>query len=234
MLRLGVPLLACLLALAGGAAHAAKPREAAFRVTLSATLTKAWTFTRTESEAGCARTIRGVGSWEGKLTSRRPIRVRAVSAPGGRVRFNGATLRAITGAATLTGTMTMSARGAPPCNRPPNTVRCAVHRRSTRGVFVSFGSPRRGILRFGTLRGFRPIRSFNTTCPEEPEDVRAVRIDLPLATGPLDAADVFTPSVRRWFITGDAEQLTTIEGDVPGRVTERVRWRLVFTRITRS
>jgi hypothetical protein len=99
---------------------------------------------------------------------------------------------------------------------------------------VSFGSPRRGVLRFGTLRGLGPVRSFNTNCPEEPADIRAVRIDLPLATGPLDAADVFMPAVRRWFITGDAEQLTTIEGDLPGRVTERVRWRLVFTRITRS
>lgn len=234
MLRIGVPLSLCLLALAGGAAQAAQPREASFRVTLTATLTKAWTFTRVESEPNCTRTIRGIGRWDGRLSSRQPTRVRAVAASGGRVRFRGSTLRAITAAATLTGTMTTSTRGLPPCNRPPTTVRCTAQRRSTRGAFVSFASPRRGVLRFGTLRGAGPIRSFNSACPEEPADIRAVRIDMPIATGPLDRADVFTPEVRRWFITGNAEQVTMIEGDVPGRVTERVRWRLVFTRIGRS
>jgi hypothetical protein len=233
MLRLGVPLVLCLLALAGSSAHAAKPRETAFRVTLTATLTKDWTFTRAEPEGACTKTTRGVGRWRASLSTRQSTRVRAFSASGGRVRFSGATLRAITGASTLSGTMTTSARGAPACARPATTVRCTPGRRSSRGLAVSFGSPRRGVLQFRALRGSGRIRTFATRCPEEPADIRAVRTDLPIATGPLDNADVFDPGVRRWFITGDSEQVTTIEGDVPGRVTERVRWRLVFTRIIR-
>jgi hypothetical protein len=59
-----------------------------------------------------------------------------------------------------------------------------------------------------------------------------VRTDLPLATGPLDSADLFDRNVGRWFVTGDTEQVTTIEGAVDGRVTERVRWTLNFTRLS--
>jgi hypothetical protein len=233
MLRLGVPLLTCLLALAGGAAHAATPRQAVFRVTLTATLTKDWTFTRTESEAGCTRVIRGVGHWQTKLSTRRSSRVRAIASGGGKVRFSGATLRSIAGIATQSGTMTISGQGAPPCNRLGRTIRCDEQRRAFRGGFVSFGNPRRGVLEFRALRGVATIRSFDTTCPEEPGDIRAVRTDLPLATGPLDGSDVFARDVRRWFVSGDGEQVTTIEGEVPGRVTEHVRWTLTFTRIAR-
>lgn len=233
MLRLGVPLLTCLLALAGGAAHAAKPRQAAFRVALTATLTKDWTFTRTETGEGCTRITRGVGHWQTKLSTRRSTRVRAIGAGGGKVRFSGATIRSIAGRATQSGTMTVSGRGAPPCNRLSRSVRCGEQLRSFRGGFVSFGSPRRSVLEFRTLRGVAPIRSFSSTCPEEPSDIRAVRTDLPLAPGPLDPSDVFTRDVRRWFVSGNSEQVTTIEGEVPGRVTERVRWTLIFTRIAR-
>jgi hypothetical protein len=234
MLRLGVTLgLTCLLVLAGGIAQAAKPRQATFRVGLTATLTKNWTFTRVEPEAGCTRTTRGVGRWQAKLSTRPSTRVRAIAATGGRVRFTGATLRAIAGAATQSGTMTITSRGAPPCDRLSRTVRCGEQRRSFRGGSVSFGSPRRGVVRFRRLRGVTRIRSFDSVCPEEPADIRAIRTDLPLASGPLDAADVFARDVRRWFVSGDSEQVTTIEGEVPGRVTERVRWTLTFTRIAR-
>jgi hypothetical protein len=235
MLRFGVPLgLTCLLVLAGGMAHAAKPRQAAFRVALTATLTKDWTFTRVEPEAGCTRTTRGVGRWQTKLSTQAPTRVRAIAAGGGRIRFSGATLRAIAGAATQSGTMTITTRGAPPCDRLARSMRCREQGRSFRGASVSFGSPRRGVLQFRELRGAAGIRSFDSVCPEEPSDIRAIRTDLPLATGPLDRADVFARDVHRWFVSGDSEQVTTIEGEVPGRVTERVRWTLTFTRPTRS
>lgn len=234
MLRLGVTaFLACLVLLAGVAAPAAKPNPAIFRVTLTATLTKNWTFTRVDSEAGCTRTTRGVGRWHATLATRRPAGVLAIAAPDGRVRFPGARLRAIDGSATQSGTMTVTSRGAPPCDGTPRPVRCSAERRSFRGGFASFGSPRRGVLRLGSLRGAAPIRSFDSTCPEEPSDVRSIRTDLTLPAGPLDRSDVFSRDVRRWFISGDSEQVTTIEGDVPGRVTERVRWTLTFTRVTR-
>ena len=233
MLRLGVPLgLISLLILVGGIAHAAKPRTASFRVGLTATLTKNWSFTRVETDPGCTRTTQGIGRWQTRLATQTKTRVRAIAASRGQMRFTGATLRAIAGAAIRSGRMTITTRGAPPCDRFARTVRCGAQRRSFRGASVSFGSPRRGVVQFRRLRGAARIRSYDSICPEEPSDIRAIRTDLPLATGPLDASDVFARDVTRWFVSGDSRQVTTIEGEVPGRVVERVRWTLTFTRIT--
>lgn len=234
-LRLGVLVLfGCLLAVASGAAYAAKPRQAVFKVTLTATLTKTWTFTRIEtSETDCTRTTRGVGRWEAKLSTRSAGRVRAIAAGAGKVRFSGATLKTLTGAAARSGSMTITATGQPPCERLSRSIRCGLERRTFRGGSTALTSPRKGVLKLGRLRGADAIRSFRSTCLEEPTEIRAIRTDLPLATGPLDAADVFARGVPRWFISGDTEQVTSLEGDVEGRVTERVRWTLNFTRLPR-
>jgi hypothetical protein len=235
LLRAGVvALFACLLALAGASAYAAAPKQAVFRVTLTATLTKDWTFTRVdESELGCVRTTHGLGRWRTRLSTRTPGRVRAVAAGPGRVRFSANVVAALTGAGTRTGTMTVTAGGPAPCERFSRSVRCEQERRSFRRGSTSITNPRRRILRLGRLRGADAIRSFSSTCLEEPSEIRAIRTDLPLATGPLDTADVFNRNVPRWFVTGDSEQVTTLEGDVDGRVTERVRWTLTFTRLRR-
>lgn len=231
-LRFGVfAFFACILALAGGTAYAAKPKEAVFKVTLTATLTKTWTYTRVQTEADCTRTTRGRGRWEAKVLTQSAGTVRAYAA-GNRVRFSGAVLRALRGRASRVGTVTTTATGDPPCERVARSVRCARERRSFRGGSTSLTSPRRAILRLGRLRGAEGIRLFRSTCLQEPSDIRAIRTDLPLAPGPLDAADVFARDVPRWFITGDSEQVTTIEGELEGRVTERVRWTLNFRRLT--
>jgi hypothetical protein len=232
-LRVGVlALFACVLAVAGGSAYAARPKQAVFKVTLTATLTKAWTFTRIDSEADCTRTTRGVGRWQAKLSTRRAGRIRIAAGAGGSVRFSGAVLRALAGSATRSGSMATAATGAPPCEQNSRSARCGQERRSFRGGSTSVTSPRKGVLRLGRLRGAESIRSFRSTCLEEPGDIRTIRTDLPLAAGPLDTADVFDPTVRRWFVTGDTDQVTTIEGDIDGQVTERVRWRINFTRLS--
>jgi hypothetical protein len=231
-LRVGsLSLLLCVLALAAATAHAAERREAAFKVTLTAKLTKEWTFTRVEEEAGCTRTTRGAGRWESKLATRRAATVRAAAAPGGKVRFSGAVLRALAGNAVQRGSVTSSSTGDPSCERVARSVRCANQRRSFRNGSTSFSSPRRSTLRFGKLRGADTIR-FRSACLDVPLDIREVKTDLPLAPGPLDAGDVFARDVPSWFVTGDTEQVTTIDGDVTGRVVERVRWTLNFTRVS--
>jgi hypothetical protein len=231
-LRVGsLSLLLGVLVLAGGTAHAAQ-REAAFKVTLTAELTKEWRFTRVEEgEAGCTRTTRGAGRWASKLATRRAATVRAIGAAGGKVRFSGAVLRALAGTASQAGSFTTTSTGAPSCERVARSVRCASQRRSFRGASTSFSSPRRSILRLGKLRGADTIR-FRSTCLDVPLDIRALKTDLSLAPGPLDSRDVFARNVPRWFVTGDTEQVTTIEGDVTGRVTERVRWTLNFKRVS--
>jgi hypothetical protein len=233
-LRFGVlALFACMLAVAGGVAHAAKPKQAVFRVTLSATLKKTWTFSRVELEADCTQTTRGVGRWEAKLSAKRPGRVRAIAAGGGKVRFSGATLTAIAGTASRSGTMTVSTGGQPPCERRTRSVRCGTQRRTFKGGSSSLRSPRKGVLQLGSLRGAAAARSFPGNCLEEPAEIRAIRTDLPLATGPLAVEDVFGSDVTRFFVSGDTEQVSTLEGVVNGQVTERVRWTLVFTRLAR-
>jgi hypothetical protein len=234
LLRVGVwALLVCLLALAAGSAYAAESKEAVFKVTLTGTLTKEWTVTQVEeSETNCVRTTRGVGRWQTKLSTRTSTRMRAIAAGSGRVRFSGAVVAALAGTATRSGSMTTTAGGPAPCDRLSRSVRCGQERRAFRGGSTTVASPRRRILQLGRLRGAGAIRSFRSTCLEEPSVIRAVRTDLSLATGPLDSADVFDRNVARWFVTGDTEQVTTIEGDVDGRVTERVRWTLNFTRLS--
>jgi hypothetical protein len=61
--------------------------------------------------------------------------------------------------------------------------------------------------------------------------VRSIRTDLPLAAGPLDAADFSNRDIPNFFVTGDSQQETRITGDLEGTVVERVRWRVTFTRI---
>lgn len=231
MLRPGsLAFLACLLIAAGGAAHAATPRQAVFKVTLTATLTKDWTSTQVDDETDCTRTTRGVGHWLAKLSTRSVGRIRAIDAGAGRVRFSG-TIKALAGSATQSGSVTTLAGGPPPCDRMSRSVRCGSERRSFRGASTVVRNPRRGILQLAGLRGAASIR-FRSACLNEPTDIRAVRTDLPLATGPLDAKDVFARNIPRFFITGDTEQVTTLEGEVDGRITERVRWKLVFTRLS--
>ena len=232
LLRLGVwALLMCLLALVGSSAYAAESKEAVFKVTLTGTLTKDWTSTQVDDETDCTRTTRGVGHWQSKLSTRSAGKIRAIHAGRGRVRFVGA-VKALAGFATQSGSITTLAGGPPPCDRLSRSVRCGIERRAFRGGSTFVKSPRRGILQLAGLRGAVPIR-FRSRCLDEPADIRAIRTDLPLATGPLDAADVFGGNIPRFFITGDTEQVTTLEGELEGRVTERVRWKLVFTRLSR-
>ena len=105
-LRLGVlALFACVLAVAGGSAYAAKPKQAVFEVSLTATLAKQWTFTRIDSEEECRRTTRGAGRWQAKLSTRSARRVKAIAVAGGKVRFSGSLLRALAGSATRSGSI---------------------------------------------------------------------------------------------------------------------------------
>jgi hypothetical protein len=232
-LRLGsLALLACLLVLAGGTAHAARPKQAVFTVTLTATLTKQWTFTRVdeEEEGSCTQTSRGTGRWQAKLSTRRAGRLRVTAVGAGKVRFSG-TVAALAGTAVQSGTTTVTAGGDPPCDRRLRSVRCASQRRSFRGASAAVRNPRKGVVQLGSLRGAGAARDFSTACLDTAPDIRAIRTDLPLATAPLDTSDVFGRNIPRFFTSGDTTQVTTLEGEVEGRVTERVRWTLVFTRL---
>jgi hypothetical protein len=219
------------LVCASGSALAAKPKQARFRVTLTGTLTKTWAFTKSEGEPGCIVTTRGSGRWEAKLATRRATPVRIVAIRGGKLRFSGTPIKTIAGTATRSGTTAINGQGSPPCERQSKTVRCAARRRSFNGGWSGLANPRRGVLQLGRLRTASAIRSSGPPCPEEPADMRSIQADLPLATGPISAADVFSRNVSKFFVSGDSQQSTAISGDIDGTVTERVRWTATFTRL---
>jgi hypothetical protein len=231
-MRLGVTIIiACALVLAGGGALAATPKRAVFTVTLAATLTKDWTVTRT-AEGECDRTTGSTGHWKLTLRSTRPTRLVAIGPRrrGGRVRFGRGLVRSLAGRAQQTGSRTVVSRG-PSCVLERRD--CRGQRRSFRGAVARLASPARGKVRFGRIQRASAARSFRRDCPQEPGDVRSIRTDLSLADGPLSTGDVFDRNVPRFFVSGNTEQVTTIEGDLDGTVTERVRWTLSFTRVGR-
>jgi hypothetical protein len=230
--RFGVLLVGtCVLLVAWGAAGAATPQRAEFRVTLTGTLTKDWTFTRTV-EAECDELTTYTGRWKLTVATRRSSRfVIARPASSGRaLRLSPAVVSSIAGQATQTGSRRFEVRG-PRCVSEIQQTTCARQQRSFRGATARLTSPTRGKARFAPLRGVSAARSFRGNCPEQPPEIRAIRTDLALADAPLSAADVFDQDIPRFFISGNSQQVTTIEGPYDGRVTERVRWTLNFTRL---
>ena len=214
-----------------GAAHAAQRKQAVFQVTLSGTLTKEWTYTQVEDANDCVRVTRGSGSTTTRLSMKRPVRIRATAVGATRVRFSGSLVR-IAGSVLRSGSKTVTTSGDLPCER--RTVsegRCVRRRASFAGASSSPRNPRKGILQLAPLRGARSARP--PSCPPEPADITAIRTDLPIATGPLDVKDVFGRDIPRFFVSGDTTQQTTLTGDVEGKVVERVRWTLAFTRLRR-
>jgi hypothetical protein len=232
-MRLGVSfIVACALILAGGGAAAVAPKRAVFKVTLSATLTKDWRVSRTV-EGDCDETTRSTGHWRLTLRTGRATRIVAIAPQrrGGRVRFSGAVVRSIVGAAQQTGSMIITSRGRS-CV-PVQRRNCPRERRSVTGASVPLMSPAAGKLRLGRLRRATAAWSFFGGCPEEPVEVRSLRSDLRLADAPLSTADVFARDIPRFFVSGRTEEVTTLEGDVDGTVTQRVRWTVNFTRVAR-
>lgn len=222
-----------LFLLAWGAAGAATPQRAAFQVTLTGTLTKDWTVARTVT-AECDEVTTNAGHWKLTLASRRPTRIVTIgpSAPGRPLRISPNIVRSIAGSATQTGSVRMVTQG-PRCVRSIRRSNCAGQRRSFRGATIRLTVPARGTARFARLQGASAARSFSGNCPEEPADIRSIRTDLNLADAPLSGADTFDRDVPRFFISGNIEQETKLEGDYDGTVVERVRWTLTFTRLAR-
>ena len=233
MLRLhGVlVLLVSVVFLGWGAAGAATPQRAAFKVKLTGTLTKDWTIRRTV-ENDCTEVTTHTGQWRMTVGTRRQSRIAFTSrGRGRRLAISPWLVRAIAGSASRGGSVLVTLLG-PGCTGSIRKVRCPLRRVAFAAATVRLTTPSAGRARFASLGGVSAARSFRGSCPEEPADVRALRTDLRLADAPLSAADVFSRQVPRFFISGNTTQETTIEGDYDGKVTEHVRWTLTFTRVS--
>lgn len=233
MLRLiGVwVVLGCVLLLGWGAAGAATPQRAAFSVTLGGTMTTDWTLKRTVADGECDKVATSNGHWQLGLATKRSSRIVILgpSSPGRRLQIASGVVRWIAGTASQKVLTRLATRG-PRCVRSTQTRNCGSQRRSFRNATVRLTSPARGVGRLTRLQGAAPARSFRGSCPEEPAAIRSIRTDLSLADAPLIAADAFDRNVPRFFISGNTTQETTLTGGYNGKVTERVRWTLTFTR----
>jgi hypothetical protein len=224
-------LLVCAVCLGWGVAGAATPQRASFNVRLTGTLTKDWTVSRTV-EGECTKVSTHTGQWRMTLGTRSQSRIAfTFRGRGRRLGILPSLVRAIAGSATRGGSVLLTSRG-PGCTGSIRKVRCALRQVDFRGATARLTTPRAGRARFTTLRGVSSARSVRGSCPEEPADIRALRTDLRLADAPLSAADVFGRKVPRFFIRGNTSRKTTIEGEYDGKVTERVRWTLTFTRVS--
>ncbi len=224
----------CVLLMGWGAAGAATPQRAAFSVTLTGTLTKDWTLTRTVAEGECDKVTTSIGRWQLGLAAKKPSRfvLLGPSAPGRPLRIASGVVRSIAGTASQGGLNRLATRG-PRCVSSTQTRNCGLARRSFRNATVRLTSPARGVGRFTRLQGAASARSFPGVCPEEPAEIRSIRTELSIADAPLDAKDAFDRNVPRFFISGNTTQETTLTGEYNGKVTERVRWTLTFTRLKR-
>ena len=220
----GGMVLAGLFAFLAGAAHgASQPKRVAFRVTLSATVTKDWNTVTESTENGCPTSLRSVGKRTITLRSARPTTV-LVTLGSGRVSYSPAVVRYVNTGLSQSGSTTKSV-GAP-CRAQMTHSRCTHQRRALSGARFGFFRSARNELSFHSAR----LPELSMPCPRESSGVRAIRAGLQQAQGELSESALMDPRtpIQTAFATAEIE--TDLDGQERGRVVEHVRWALTFAR----
>ena len=217
-------ILSCvaLAALAGRADGASRPKPAAFRVTLKATVTKDWDTLADGFDGSCPTSVRSQGHWSAMLRSIRPSPI-VVVFRSGRPVYLPATVRRVRIRASQTGRTTT--RLLDPCKGPPRHENCRKAQRTVIGRFTFFRSGRNA-LSFRTTR----LPQLDQSCAA-PDSVRAIRPGLQDAEGAISEAVLRNPRIPSQTATGSIRVVSDLDGDETGRVIERVRWELTFARV---
>jgi hypothetical protein len=220
----GGTVLAGLLAfLAGTADGASQPKRVAFRVTLNATVTKDWNSVIDSIENGCPISQRSVGRRIVRLRSARPTTV-LVTLGNGRVSYSPAVVRYVRAELSLSGSRTTTVQA--PCNPRTTHTRCTHLRRAVGGWRFGFFRSARNEISFRSAR----LPAFSMACPRESSGVRGIRPGLQDAQGELSEPALMNPRTPTQTAIGTSEVEADLEGAEAGRVVERVRWELTFTR----
>lgn len=219
----GFGLIGLLVILAGTAAAASAPRRAVFDVTLQATVTKDWNTVVDATEDGCSVSRRSVGRRTVTLHSARPSRVVVTFGAGG-ASYSPGLVRSVTAAVRQTGTRELKVMA--PCRARTVRSGCARMTRSTSGGRVRFFRSARNEISFHSAA----LPGFATSCPTESTGVRSIRPGLQQAQGAIDEASLASARIRSQTSFGTSEVTSDLDGAETGRVVERVRWALTFTR----
>lgn len=215
----GVALVFAIVVLAG-AADAARPAQARFDVTISATITKDWNTTVESTEEGCTVVRRSIGHRTVRLRSSRPTPI-VVSLRSGKASFSPSAIRFVTAKAAQSGENSTRKEpcGSGTVHEPCRLATSRVGGRS----FRFFRSGRNAIsFRPGTLPGAR------TRCPNESAAVRAVRPALGDAEGRMAEVALARGVGQTAFASSIVT--TELEGAETGQVVERVHWTMTFAR----
>lgn len=219
----GTVLAGLLAFLAGTAEGAAEAARVSFRVTLQATVTKDWNTVIETTQAECPASLRSVGRRTVTLRSARPTTV-IVTFGSGRVSYSPAAVRYVAGEVVQTGNRTT--RLLAPCTARTIRSRCARVRRAVSGARFGFFRSGRNEISFHPAR----LPAVSASCPGESAGVRAIRPSLQEAEGGLSEVALADSRIPSQTAFGSAELETDLEGAETGRVIERVRWELTFTR----
>jgi hypothetical protein len=214
---------------AAQAAGAGETSTARFLVSVRATVTKHWTYTSTQSSAGCRLTTNGEGA---RRISFRSKDVSVVTArwTGGRsrVRFSGSA-GSLGGSIHQTGTTRTTSTGPAGCAVGPRRTTCTPITRTFHNRAAALVSGRLHKLSFRRMSGFVPD-DFFTDCPGEPAAVRSVAGGLSLANGSFDERDLFNRSVGGLTLEGSADATTTLLNG-SATIVHHVRWTLTLRRV---
>jgi hypothetical protein len=219
----GTLLVALLAFLAGTADGASQPKRVAFRVTLQATVTKDWDALTETNENGCPTVRRSIGRRTVRLHSRRPTTV-LVTFDRGRVSYAPVVVRFVAGELVQTGNRTTSVKA--PCAEHTTHSRCARRRRAVTGASFGFFRSAHDEISFRARR----LPDLPRGCPPESSEVRGIQPGLDEAQGELSEAALANSRIPIQTAIGTAKVTTDLEDQETGRVLERVRWTLTFTR----
>jgi hypothetical protein len=222
-----VPLAACLAAVAPAVAD--RTSTARFLVSVRGTVTKQWTYSSTQTTAGCRTRIDGSGKRTITLRSA-DVSVVTVTWGGGRsrARFSG-TPRLLGGTIRQTGAKTTKRSGPATCEQETQQETCPPLARTFSGRPAQLVSGRLHKVGFRRTTGLVPAVFFGD-CPGEPASVRSIGSGISLATGNLNEGDLFDHSVGGLTMQGAADARTTLLNR-SATVREHVRWTVTLRRV---
>jgi hypothetical protein len=208
-------LISALLAVAGLTLAAAgvassRPEAARFAVTLHGTASKQWTYSRTTKVGSCTTVVKATGM---RTVTMRNADVALVTGSwsGGKARARFAGPIPVRGTIVQSGTKTTKVSGTSGCGVGTTRQTCARVTRSYSDKTTGLLSRR--LHRLGITRVRDLVSSdFDTPCPGEPKNVRAVSATVELADASYSERSLFDRTTAGLSLQGGIAVTTTLGG----------------------